>query len=86
MESAENGWVGIRQPNGAKLVHPPTWDVYDTFPQLWAINVHLKSEAPKADDILVDIVVVVAVVVIAVVIVDVVVVVVLLVVIFSCHD
>ena len=53
---------------------------------MWAINVNLKSEAPKADNIVVDIV---AVVVVVVVIVDVVVVVVVLLVvadhiIFSC--
>ena len=53
---------------------------------MWAINVNLKSEAPKADNIVVDIVVVVVVVVI----VDVVVVVVVLLVvadhiIYSCH-
>ena len=50
---------------------------------MWAINVNLKSEAPKADNIVVDIFVVV-------VIVDVVVVVVVLLVVadyilFSCH-
>ena len=38
---------------------------------LWAINVNLKSEAPKADNIVVDIVVVVIVVIVVVVIVDV---------------
>ena len=53
---------------------------------MWAINVNLKSEAPKADNIVVEIVVVVVVVV--VVFVDVVVVVLLVVadhIIFSCH-
>ena len=27
------GWVSIRRPKGAKLVHSPPWDVYDTFPK-----------------------------------------------------
>ena len=28
------GGVSIRRPKGAKLVHPPLLDVYDTFPYL----------------------------------------------------
>ena len=34
MGSAKNGGVSVRRPKGAKLVHPPPWDVYDTFPKL----------------------------------------------------
>ena len=26
------GGVSIRRPKGAKLVNPPPWDIYDTFP------------------------------------------------------
>ena len=36
---------------------------------MWAINVNLKSEAPKADNIVVDIVVVVVVIVVVVIVV-----------------
>ena len=32
MGSAENGGVSIRRQKGAKLVHPPPLDVFDTFP------------------------------------------------------
>ena len=52
---------------------------------MWAINVNLKSEAPKADNIAVDIGVVVVVVIVDVVVVVVVLLVVADLIIFSFH-
>ena len=52
---------------------------------MWAINVNLKSEAPKADNIVVDIVVVVVAFIVDVVVVVVVLLVVAFHILFSCH-
>ena len=46
MGSAENGGVSIWRPKGAKLVHPPPWEVYATFPKLSGDKRKLSYDKP----------------------------------------
>ena len=42
------GGVSIWRPKGAKLVHPPPWDVYDTFPNHENVLDAIKSRKEDA--------------------------------------